>query len=141
MPVSGHQGASGNVSPPGSFHPHPRIILSVSLSSDTFAGGAPDGTVVGAISVGLSSGIFNGSLTLSGADAADFQIVGANLETSGVVAAGSYDINIVATQTGVSNSPFTQPETITGTSAVAVLKTSSGNDVLTSSANTITVGA
>lgn len=119
----------------------PVLILSVDLSNDTFTGGAPDGTIVGAVSVTMSEGIFTGSLSLTGADAADFQLIGNDLATVGVLAGGSYDINIVATQNNINNSPFTQPETITGTSTGTFVKTSSGNDVLTSSGSQITVGA
>src|SRR5208282_5968597 len=56
------------------------------------------------------------TLSLSGTDAASFQISGTSLETSGTVVAGSYSINIVATISGATGSPYTQPETITGTS-------------------------
>lgn len=118
----------------------PVLITSVDLSNDTFTGGAPDDTVIGTISVAMSEGVFTGSLSLTGADAADFQIIGTDLATSGIVAGGSYDINIVATQAAINNSPFTQPETIVGTSSSAFVETSSGNDVLTSSSSQITVG-
>lgn len=92
----------------------PRLITAVTLSNDTFTGDAPDGTVVGTITVTMSHGAFAGSLSLTGADAADFQLIGNDLATVGVLAGGSYDINIVATQNNINNSPFTQPETITG---------------------------
>jgi hypothetical protein len=91
-------------------------ISSVSLSKRTFTAGAPSGTVVGAISVTMSSGSFTGSLSLSGANASSFKIVGSNLETNGVLPAGSYSINIVATESGASNSPLTQAATITAVS-------------------------
>jgi hypothetical protein len=93
-----------------------QAITAVSLSNSTFTGGAPSGTVVGAISVTLSpsSPAFSGSLSLSGTNASQFQIVGSNLETNGAVPAGSYSLNIVATATGLTGSPFTQAETITG---------------------------
>lgn len=89
-------------------------ITAVNLSGNTFTGGAASGTVVGTISVTVTGGSFTGSLSLTGADAASFQIVGTSLETNGVVATGTYSINIVATQAGAVGSPFTQPETITG---------------------------
>lgn len=95
-------------------------ITAVTLSNNSFTGGSPSGTVVGAISVTMSSGSFTGTLSLSGTNAASFQIVGSNLETNGVVANGTYSINIVATQGGAGGSPFTQPETITGSSAIQV---------------------
>lgn len=95
-----------------------QAITAVSISNNTFGGGAAAGTVVGNIGVTMSpaSPAFSGTLSLSGANASRFQIAGANLETSGVVPAGTYQINIVATQAGATGSPFTQPETITGTS-------------------------
>jgi hypothetical protein len=91
-------------------------ITGITLSNASFTGGSSSGTVVGSISVTMTGGSFSGSLSLTGADAASFQIVGTNLETNGVVANGSYAINIVATQGGAIGSPFSQPETITGSS-------------------------
>ncbi len=92
-------------------------ITGVSLSGSTFTGGAPSGTVVGAISVTMlpSSPTFSGSLSLSGTNASSFQIVGSNLETNGAVPAGTYNITIIATEAGLTGSPFTQAETVTGT--------------------------
>jgi hypothetical protein len=94
-----------------------QAITGVSLSNSTFTGGAASGTVVGAISVTMSpsSPAFSGSLSLSGANASNFRISNGNLTTNGVVAAGSYQVNIVATESGVTGSPLTQAETITGT--------------------------
>jgi hypothetical protein len=94
-----------------------QAISGVNLSNNSFAGGAGSGTVVGAISVTMSPSAppFSGTLSLSGTNASSFQIVGSNLETTGVVPAGAYQINIVAVQPGASDSPFTQAETITGT--------------------------
>jgi hypothetical protein len=96
-----------------------QAIAAVSLSNSSFTGGAASGTVVGAISVTMSpaSPAFSGSLSLSGTNASSFQIVGSNLETNGALAAGAYNVNIVATEAGTSGSPFTQAETITGTTA------------------------
>ena len=95
-----------------------QAITAVNLSNGSFTGGAPTGTVVGAISVAMSPAApaFSGTLALSGANASSFQIAGANLQTKGVVPAGTYHINVVATQAGATGSPFTQAETITGTS-------------------------
>ena len=94
-----------------------QAITGVSLSSNSFTGGAPSGTVVGAISVTMSpsSPAFSGSLSLSGSNVSSFQIVGSNLETNGAVPAGTYNINIVATEAGLTGSPFTRAETVTGT--------------------------
>jgi hypothetical protein len=95
-----------------------QAISAVSLSNSNFTGGVPSGTVVGTIAVAMSPATtaFSGTLSLSGADAANFQIAGATLKTQGAVPAGSYRINIVASQEGTAGSPFTQPETIIGTS-------------------------
>jgi hypothetical protein len=95
-----------------SLNPAP-TISSLSLSNNSLTAGAPAGTVIGAISVTMSSGSFSGSLALSGANASSFKIVGSNLETNGVLPAGSYTISIIATQSGAANSPFTQVATIT----------------------------
>jgi hypothetical protein len=94
-----------------------QAITGVSLSNSTFTGGAASGTIVGAINVTMSpsSPAFSGSLSLSGTNASSFQISGGNLATNGVLAAGIYQVNIVATESGVSSSPFTQTEAITGT--------------------------
>src|SRR5208283_3835169 len=94
-----------------------QAITGVGLSNSTFTGGAASGTVVGPISVTMSpaSPAFSGSLSLSGTNASQFQIVGSNLETNGAVPAGTYSINIVATETGATGSPLTQAETVTGT--------------------------
>src|SRR5262245_5469209 len=96
-----------------------QAIAAVSLSNNSFTGGAPSGTVVGAVSVTMSPAApaFSGSLSLTGTNASQFQIVGGNLATKGVVAAGNYQVNIVATESGVGGSPFTQAEAITGTNA------------------------
>lgn len=97
-----------------------QTISSVTLANNSFTGGAASGTVVGAIDVTMSptAPTFSGILSLSGADASRFQIVGSNLETNGAVPAGTYQINLVATQPGATGSPFTQVETITGNSPI-----------------------
>jgi len=97
-------------------------IAAINLSNNTFAGSAPSGTVVGAISVTMSpsSPGFSGSLSLNGTNASQFQISGSNLVTNGVVPAGTYHVDIVATETGVGSSPFTQAATLSGTSPAPV---------------------
>jgi hypothetical protein len=94
-----------------------QAIAAVNLSNSSFTGGAPSGTVVGAINVTMSpaSPAFSGTLSLSGTNASSFQIIGSNLETNGTVPAGTYNINIIAPETGASGSPFTQAETVSGT--------------------------
>src|SRR5690242_321391 len=96
-----------------------QTITGISLANSSFTGGAASGTVIGAISVTMSptAPAFSGTLSLTGANASRFQIVGSNLETNGVVPAGTYQINLVATQSGATASPFTQAETLTGTSS------------------------
>lgn len=91
-------------------------ITGISLSSTSFPVGA-SGTVIGAISVTASGGSFTGSLSVSGTNASSFQIVGGNLETNGTVTAGSYSINIVATQSGAALSPSSVAFTITASGA------------------------
>jgi hypothetical protein len=116
-------------------------ISSVSLSNSTFTAGVPSGTVVGAINVAMSSGSFTGSLSLSGANAPSFKIVGSNLETNAVLPPGPYNINIVATQSGAANSPFTQAETIIAVSqSISSVSLSNGSFAGGSPSGTI-VGA
>ena len=69
-----------------------QTISSVTLSNNSFTGGAASGTVVGRDQrhdVARSAGVFR-NLSLSGTNASRFQIVGSNLETNGVVPAGTY---------------------------------------------------
>lgn len=92
-------------------------IASVSLSNSSFQGGSASGTVVGNASA-LTSGIGCGAVSwsITGADAASFQMVGAALETNGSVVGRLVprSINLVATVSGASNSPLSQPVSITG---------------------------
>lgn len=101
---------------PGNKNKGPRTpsILNVTLSNDTFTGGSPSGTTVGTITVSVSQGLFGGTLNLTGADASSFQVVGNQLKTNGVVAAGNYSINIVATDANFLRSPTAIPFVITG---------------------------
>jgi hypothetical protein len=96
-----------------------QAIAAVSLSNNNFTAGAPSGTAVGAISVTMSpaSPTFSGSLSLSGTNAPQFQISGGELVTNGVVGPGTYQINIVATESSVTGSPFSQAATITATAS------------------------
>lgn len=104
----------GGGTPPSPSNPE---IEGIILSNNDFVGGDGAGTTVGNIEVIMQTGSFVGTLSLSGANAADFQITGTALQLATTLAAGSYTIDIVATQAGAANSPFTQAETITGTSA------------------------
>lgn len=102
-------------------------LVGITLSNSSFLGGAADNTVVGAISVQTSGGLFSGSLSLSGTDAARFEISGSNLILNGTQAAGTYSVNIVATQGGAVGSPLTQAVTITGAAVVAITGVSLSN--------------
>lgn len=85
--------------------PRPTIVSGITLSNSGFPGGSASGTVVGTITVSVSQGpAYAGAVTITGTNAADFQISGSNLETQGVVANGSYSINLVAGGVSV---PFT----------------------------------
>ena len=94
-------------------------ITGVTLSGTSFVSGAFSGTVIGTIGVAEAGGTFAGTLSLAGTGASSFQIVGNLLETYGSVACSTYSIYIIATQAGLNNSPFSQPETITCTTVAA----------------------
>jgi hypothetical protein len=85
-------------------------FTSITLSSQTFTAGSNVGTPVGTISVGLSSGTFNGAFQpITGPDAAFFQIVSGVLQLAvNNTTARSYNISITVNQSGVTNTPFTQ---------------------------------
>jgi hypothetical protein len=125
-----------------------QLIGDITLDNLTFTEGDPAGTVVGAISVAMSpvSPGFTGTLSLSGSDAALFQLsstsLPANLELASTGQAGDFDVNIVATQDDtIGNSPKSQPFTITGIPVVGNnVTTSSGTLVKTSSNTQVTVG-
>jgi hypothetical protein len=101
-------------------------ITGVTLSNYSFPGGSPDGTVVGAIMVGLNPTTppFTGTLALTGTNAAAFRLssttLPSNLLLNGTQAAGAYSINIIPTQAGVTGSGTAYPQTITGTGPVVV---------------------
>lgn len=116
----------------GNLGTAPQSIASVGLSGSTFTPGAASGTPVGVVSVTMSpaSPSFSGSLSLSGADAASFQLVSTTVETNGVLCGSppcTYHINVVATQAGVSNSPFTQAFTITSSNGTTLALTRNFN--------------
>lgn len=108
-------------------------ITGVTLSNNSFTGGSPSGTVVGAVGVTELGGTFGGTLAISGADAASFQLssssLPSNLETNGIVPSATYSINIVATQGGVGGSPFTQALTIHGNGGDTLLTTRTPTNV------------
>jgi chitodextrinase len=111
---------SGSVVPPvvaitatGSTSPSTVGITGLNLSNTTVPSGAASGTVVGQITVQMSTGSFTGSLSLGGTNASLFRISGGNLVTASALTAGTYSITIIATQAGATNSPFTAPFSIT----------------------------
>jgi hypothetical protein len=108
--------ATQHVGPP----PPPVNFVSVSISCAPFcayASGATSGTVIGNLSAVMSSGSFTGTWSTSGTDAADFSAnVGNQLKTNGTTptctSTTTFHLNIVATQAGVTNSPFPQAITV-----------------------------
>lgn len=115
-------------------------LTGISLSKSTVIPGSPTATVVGTIIVAATGGTFTGSLTLTGTNAAQFQIIGTNLCTLGVVPAGVYSLNVVATQTNAGGSPFTQALTITAaTAAPTITGVTLNNSVVSTTAPSGTI--
>ncbi len=108
-------------------------ILSITLSHRAVNAGEPDGTVVGAITVHMSAGAFAGSLSLTGTDAADFDIVGSDLVTQGVLSDGARSLTIEATQ-GASSA--TLPVTIAVIPTPVVVVNTANTVVLTNKSGT-----
>lgn len=109
--------------------PPPQTITSVSPSSASYITGIVSGTQIGAaIAVTMSTDSFTGSLSLTGTNAADFALSSTTLpsyiESNGSTPTCSsntnYNVNIVATQSGATGSPYTQPVTITCTPSPVV---------------------
>jgi hypothetical protein len=94
--------------------PPPQVISGIGLSNKTVAANQPAGTVVGQAGVVMSptTPAFSGSLATPATDAY-FQMSGTALTTKAPLGAGTYNTAIIATQSGISDSPFTQGETIT----------------------------
>lgn len=82
-------------------------LTGITLSNSSVAAGAVSGTVIGAITVQSTGGVFNGTLSVGGTNANLFQIVGTNLCTQGSLASGFYSISLSALETG-QTVPFTQ---------------------------------
>ena len=114
---------------------------SITLSNNTFAANTSNATV-GTINVVMSSGSFTGSLSLSGTNAANFQIVGTTLETNGSLAAGTYSIIITGTQAGATNSPFSTSALTVSSTAPPLTFTSItlSNNTFVNTVNNATVG-
>ncbi len=124
-----------------------KIITGATISPASFVGGAPDGPVVGAVSVQSSGATFVGTGTpiqiAAFGQGADFKLdssgLPSNLELNGTQAAGSYSIKLTLTDSQFDNSPFTTPAiTITGSSSGAVQL--STLTVVNDSASTQTAG-
>ena len=98
--------------------PPKQVISGISLSNKTVAANQPAGTVVGQASVMMSptTPAFSGSFATPATDAY-FQMSGTALTTKALLGAGTYNTSIIATQSGISDSPFTQGETITVTAS------------------------
>jgi hypothetical protein len=94
--------------------PPQQVISSIALSNKTITANQPAGTVVGQASVTMSptTPAFSGTLATPSTDAY-FQMSGSALVTKAPLGAGTYNTSILATQSGISDSPFTQGETIT----------------------------
>lgn len=106
-------------------------IASVGLSPTSFAGGSPDGTQVGAISVVMNpvSPAFSGTFSDGGPNAASFRPSGTNYVTNGVVPQGNYSVTLTATPTNGAIAPFTTATiAITGTGPVQQTIASLGLD-------------
>jgi hypothetical protein len=69
------------------------VVTGITLSNATVTAGLPAGTVVGNILVTTSSGAFTGTFQpLTGTDAAKFQIVGSQLQTTQALTTGVYEM-------------------------------------------------
>src|SRR5262249_41663977 len=104
-------------------------ISSISVSPSSFAANSPVGTVVGAVSVGMTGGSFTGTMAMTNTAGNDFCIAphgsttcGTNLslpvdvlvESGGL--SGSYTVQITAAQSGAQGSSFAQNIPLTTTS-------------------------
>lgn len=112
-------------------------ITAITLSNNTFVGGAPTGTPVGTLSTTVSSGSFGGTYTVS--DTTHFQISGSTVETNGTVAAGSYSgITFTGTDATFSNSPFTSSPSITITGSTSTFDPANKSANITLSGGNLT---
>lgn len=90
-----------------------QVISSIALSTNTITANQPAGTVVGQASVTMvpTTPAFSGTLATPSSDAY-FGMSDSALVTKAPLGAGTYNTSIIATQSGISDSPFTQGETI-----------------------------
>jgi hypothetical protein len=98
--------------------PPPQVISSIGLSNRTISATLPAGSVVGTASVVMSptTPAFSGSLATPTGDQY-FSMSGNSLVTAVQLPAGNYTTSIIATQSGINDSPFSQGEAITVTPA------------------------
>src|ERR1700730_15427151 len=98
--------------------PPPQVISSIGLSNRPISATQPAGSVVGTASVVMSptTPAFSGSLATPTGDQY-FSMSGNSLVTAVQLPAGNYTTSIIATQSGINDSPFSQSEAITVTPA------------------------
>jgi hypothetical protein len=91
-----------------------QVISSIGFTPNAVSANQPAGTVVGQASVVMSptTPAFSGTLATPSTDPY-FQMSGNQLVTAQPLGAGTYNTSIIATQSGITDSPFTQRETIT----------------------------
>jgi hypothetical protein len=91
-----------------------QVISSIGFTPNAVSANQPAGTVVGQASVVMSptTPAFSGTLATPSTDPY-FQMSGNQLVTAQPLGAGTYNTSIIATQSGITDSPFTQGETIT----------------------------
>jgi len=127
-------------------------ITGVSLSGTTFQASATSAGAVGALSATLSQGNFTGTWALqttgSGSlgacdNSGYFSISGSNLDVSTSGASGTFNVCETATEAGLSNSPYTAQQAITGlaTSAFSVTSPAANSTETSSFTVTGTVGS
>jgi hypothetical protein len=101
----------------------PSTIAGAGLSTSTYTSGITSGAPIGAVNVTMNpaSPAFSGTLSLTGTNAANFALSSPTLPAN-LVANGStptctsstpQSLSLVATQSGATGSPYTQPVTVT----------------------------
>ncbi len=91
-----------------------RIISAIAVTPIPFYAGNPAGTPIAKAAIPVSTGSFNGTLTITGPNKADFQPPALNPDgtytlksTITIPATWVPWINLVAWQNGIANSPYT----------------------------------
>lgn len=85
-------------------------LTGITLSGTTVVAGSGAGTPVGSVAVQATGGTFSGTLAVN--DTTHFRFVGSSLQLATTLAAGNYQINITATQSGAAGSPLVRAFTI-----------------------------